>query len=575
MKRYEISWKSLRAAGFCLLAAGALAACDSEEFVRDAGTMPASPDGTPVGALYAEGGFVSDAQDFSISENTNASVVYRLNIPAAADVTVTLAVGTQEDVDAYNDAKGLQDNDGNLGGFKRYRLLPGTNYTLPETMTLTVPKGKTESAPLAIGLIYDKTLLPTQMGFRMKYPWMLPLQVKSIQGEIMPVTVDQVFGVGVRPANLPGTTDMMGSEIVEWKYPEDKEEPIMFIAFADCRVIDPSYAIYYGYQKAEYEYIDFGGWGFYQAKEGSTSYYPLFDVECLRPAFITYDAETKRAMLKPDPDLMYPLTHQGRYLDPARNRHIKLCVSVETEAKSVVGLCNLDDETRASLVWQISDFVKKYNLDGVSLNDKGANYAAEGAPAVDKASYTKFLKALREALGSDKLILVSYDADENSALYEEHDGLRAGDYIDFAWWGTENKLCTPYAAVPTVKPIAGLAKSKFAPIAGNAVDTPEYQEFWQTFDEMTFESLALIALRDLYDKGECPVCVFLGILPRIQGFNENNQFVIPVAFGSIPLHESDMNTKPGWASQGFLTMETVTPPWLDGGGAYGAGLKDW
>ena len=393
MKRYEISWKSLRAAGLCLLAAGAFAACDDPEFVRDAGTLPGTPDGTPVGALYARGGFASDAQDFSIAANADVAVVYRLNIPAAEDVTVTLAVGTQEDVDAYNDANGLTDFTGNLGGFKRYRLLPETNYTLPETMTLTVPKGKTESAPLAIGLIYDKTLLPSRDGFRMKYPWMLPLQVKSIQGEITPVTVDQVFGVGVRPANLPGTSDDMGMEITEWKYP--KEEPITFITFADCRIVDPSYAIYYGYQKAEYEYLDFGGWGFYQAKDGSLSNYPLFDVECLRPAFITSDAETKQAMLKPDPDLMYPLTHQGRYLDPVRNRHMKLCVSVETEAKSVVGLCNLDDEARAGLVWQIGDFVKKYNLDGVSLNDAGANYAAADAPAVDKASYTKFLKDLR------------------------------------------------------------------------------------------------------------------------------------------------------------------------------------
>lgn len=570
MKRNEIIWKSLRAAGFGLLATGAvmLAACDGEEFVRDAGAMPASPDGTPVGALYAQGGFATDVHDYAIGADATAAVVYRLNIPAPEDVTVTLAVGTQEDIDAYNDAKGLKDITGNHGGLKRYRLLPPSNYTLPETMTLTVPAGKTESAPLTIGLIYDKTLLPSQEGFRMKYPWMLPLQVVNVQGEVAPIVTDQVFGVGVRPANMPGVNSMMGAEI-EWKYPEEKKEPISFIAFADCRVVDPSYTIYYGYQTSEYEYVDFGGWGYCQEKEGSASYYPMFDVECLRPAFISYDAEKRQAVLKPDPDLMYPLTHQGRYLDPVRNRHIKLCVSIETQPRSLSGLCNLDDEGRASLVWQISNFVEKYRLDGVSLDDKGANYAAEGAPAVDKASYTKFLKALREALGGDKLILVSYDADENSALYEEHDGLRAGDYIDFAWWGTENKLCTPYATVPTVRPIAGLDKSKFAPIAGNAVDTPEYQEFWQAFDETTFQSFAVIALRELYEKGECPACVYLGILGRTQGFNENNQDAIPMMLGQIPLYESDMDQIPGWVSQGFMTMEAMMPPWMDGGGAYG------
>ena len=109
--------------------------------------------------------------------------------------------------------------------------------------------------------------------------------------------------------------------------------------------------------------------------------------------------------MQTDPDLMYVLTHQERYVNPQRKLRMKICVSIETQAKSPVGLCNLSEESRASLVWQIADFVEKYDLDGVALNDKGANYAAEGAPAVDKSSCTKFLKALREALGNDKLIL--------------------------------------------------------------------------------------------------------------------------------------------------------------------------
>ena len=571
MKRYEISWKSLRAAGLCLLAAGALAACDSEEFVRDAGTMPASPDGTPVGALYAQGGFVSDAQDFSISENTNAEVVYRLNLPAKEDVTITLAVGTQEDVDAYNDAKGLQDIDGNLGGFKRYRLLPETNYTLPETMTLTVPKGKTESAPLSVGLIYDENLLTSYDKRRMLHPWMLPLQVKSVQGGVLPLIADQVFLVGVRPGNQPDTKDMNGDP-AEWQYPEEKGFG-KFITFADCREMDPSYIIYYGCTTMMYEYVDMGGFGWVDVNPEYTKCYTMFDVGCLRPAFIAYNADMQCASLEIDVDLMYPLTHQGRYLDPLRDRHIKVCVSVESKAKSVVGLCNLDDENRALLVWQIANMVEKYGLDGVALNDAGVDYASEKAPAVDKASYTKFLKALREALGGDKLILLSYDADENSALYEEHDGLRAGDYIDYAWWGTENEFCTPYADVPTVQPIAGLPVSRFCPMAGNAVDTPEYAKMWTEMDDFGWP-LAVSKGKELHLQGQFPIGVYLGIRPYTQNFCEWNMRIIPETMPTAFLLETDFDQIPGGIAMGLAGQDQLsTGPW--GQGSYGAGLKDW
>lgn len=565
MKRKNELRIRLRAAGFVLLGAAAalLAGCEGEEFVRDSGEMPLPTEGTPVGALYAKDYYNTEIQNYAINSDKTVSVVYRLDYPADEDVTVTLAIGTQEDVDAYNDAKGLEDDRGNLGGCKRYRLLPETNYTLPGSLTLTVPKGQTESAPLSIDVIYDRTLLQDMNQLRMNYPWMLPLQVESVQGDILPLVADQQFGIGIIPGNMASMTNSWFMEC-EWKTFEEKQKPFKSIAFADCRVINPSYIIYYGLQESKY--VDNGRW---MAEDESTiSCYPLFEVECLRPLFITQDDVTQNATLQPDPDLMYVLTHQGRYVDPQRKLGIKICVSVEIAPKSVCGLCNLSEENQSSLAWQIANFVEKYGLDGVALNDKGANYTAEDAPAVDKSSYTKFLKALREAMGADKLILLSYDADENSALYEAHDGLQAGDYIDYAWWGTENVICTPYDPESTVRPIAGLDKSRFIPMAGNAVDTPEFKAFW---DDMT--EAGLTQLKTLYDKGDCPGIVYLGILARTQNFAENYQGTIPMYMGMIPLHESDMMTKPGWIGVGFLTMETMMPEWT--GGAYGAGLKDW
>ena len=102
MKRNNELRIRLRAAGFGLLGAAAVlfTGCEDEEFVRDGGEMPLPAGETPTGALYAEGGYDPELQDFAISQDEVVSVVYRLNYPAAEDVTVTLSVGTQEDVDA-------------------------------------------------------------------------------------------------------------------------------------------------------------------------------------------------------------------------------------------------------------------------------------------------------------------------------------------------------------------------------------------------------------------------------------------------------------------------------------------
>ena len=490
-------------------------------------------------------------------------MVYRLDFPAKEDVTVTFSVGTQEDVDAYNDAKGLVDitNQPN-GGCDRYKLLPESNYTLPATLTLTVPQGETESAPLSIEVLYDETLLNGRFGMMLQ-PWMLPLCVDRVEGAVAPLVTDQMLGIGIRPADVGNYAI---KEPVEMGMADAKKDsPFYGIAFADCRVINPQLVLNANYSIFEYykeKPTD------RRCKRRNYQYWPFFDVECLRPLFIAQDAATQGAVLQTDPDLMYVLTHQERYVNPQRKLRMKICVSIETQAKSPVGLCNLSEESRASLVWQIADFVKKYGLDGVALNDKGANYAAEGAPAVDKSSCTKFLKALREAMGDDKLILLSYDVDEHSALYEAHDGLQAGDYIDYAWWGTENELCTPYDPESTVPPIAGLDKSQFIPMAGNAVDTPEFMALWNDMN-MT----GIYQMCDLYDRGECPGLVYLGLVPRTQNFAEYFQGQIPMCMGIIPLHESDMGMTPGWLGIGFLTKETMEPAW--GVGGYGAGLKDW
>lgn len=558
MKRKNELRIRLRAAGLSLLGAAAvlLAGCEGEEFVRDGGEMPLPAGDTPTGALYVQGTYNPELTEYALDEERTVPVVYRLDFPAEEDVTVTLSVGTQEDVDAYNDAKGLVDitNQPN-GGCDRYKLLPESNYTLPASLTLTVPKGKTESEPLAVEILYDETLLNGRFGMMLQ-PWMLPLRVDRIEGAVAPLVKDQMLGIGIRPADygfyISGEPVEMGMADAK------KNSPFYGIAFADCRVINPQlvlnayYSVFEFYKEKPTDR---------RCKTRNFQYWPFFDVECLRPLFIARDAATQDAALQADPDLMYVLTHQERYVDPQRRQGMKICVSIETQAKSAVGLCNLSAENRASLVWQIADFVKKYGLDGVALNDKGANYAAEGAPAVDKASFTKFLKALREALGPDRLILLSYDADEDAALYEAHDGLQAGEYLDYAWWSTENVKCTLGTGEAEVRPIIGLPTDRFSPLSVLTVDTPEYQNIIMEIGSMEAQ--------EHYDAGEYRICVWLDIPAHRQDFTEGAAPGLCQNWGNLPLHEGNSKVE-GLASQGDFE-----PNKLAYGSYFGGGLKDW
>lgn len=559
MKRKNELRIRLRAAGFGLLGAAAvlLAGCEGEEFVRDGGEMPLPAGDTPTGALYVQGAYDPELTEYALDEDRSVSVVYRLDFPAKEDVTVTLSVGTQEDVDAYNDAKGLENIDYKPnGGCDRYKLLPESNYVLPAALTLTVPRGRSESEPLVIEVLYDETLLNGLFGMMLQ-PWMLPLCVDRIEGAVAPLVTDQMLGIGIRPADIGNYATM---EPVELGMADAKKDsPFYGIAFADCRVINPQLVLNAWYSIFEYYKEDPSD---RRCKRRNYQYWPFFDVECLRPLFIAQNDATQEAVLQTDPDLMYVLTHQERYVNPQRKLRMKICVSIETQAKSPVGLCNLSEENRASLVWQIADFVKRYGLDGVALNDKGANYSAEGAPAVDKSSYTKFLKALREALGDDKLILLSYDADENSALYEAHDGLQAGEYLDYAWWGTENVRCTLGTGESEVRPIAGLPADRFGPVSVRVVNTPEYESF-------IYQDLGAMDAKERYDAGEFRICVWLDIPAYQQDYTEFHSYELCQNWGYLPVQEGSSREE-GWASQG-----SFDPQLLAYGGFYGGGLKDW
>ena len=120
-----------------------------------------------------------------------------------------------------------------------------------------------------------------------------------------------------------------------------------------------------------------------------------------------------------------------------------------------------------------------------------SSYGINGHPATNATSYPKLIKALRESLGKTKLITVTITGDPAGSLASEAAGIRAGEYIDYAWTWVNTKIMNPWEDSSIEKPIAGLDKSQYG-----GFSTDEY-----TFDYENDESYPETLREKLYDKG--------------------------------------------------------------------------
>lgn len=168
---------------------------------------------------------------------------------------------------------------------------------------------------------------------------------------------------------------------------------------------------------------------------------------------------------------------------------IKRCVTLKAEGTGL-GFCNLTDEQITAFVAEVKKLAN-YRVDGINLMDEGAEYGINGHPAANATSYPKLIKALRESLGKTKLITVTITGDPAGSLASEAAGIRAGEYIDYAWTWVNTKIMNPWEDSSIEKPIAGLDKSQYG-----GFSTDEY-----TFDYENDESYPETLREKLYDKG--------------------------------------------------------------------------
>ena len=151
---------------------------------------------------------------------------------------------------------------------------------------------------------------------------------------------------------------------------------------------------------------------------------------------LDYDSSSGRALLNLGNDMRYVLDHIDKYIRPLQDKGRKVCICLEGGG-SGLGFCNLTDTQIEDFVAQVKEVITAYELDGVNFWDRNAGYGKEGMPAMNTTSYPKLIKAMREALGNDKLVtLTDYEA-PTEYFWDTGatGGIEVGQYLDYAWSG--------------------------------------------------------------------------------------------------------------------------------------------
>lgn len=396
-----------------LLAAGALAAsCTDEEFVRTGGTQPDEEGMNGISAdVYRPG---KTDNRFLVSEAEGSDMLrVRLSQAARQAATLTLAVDAAK-VESYNTQNGTD-----------FEAFPAENVAF--VYEKTIAAGAKESADLTVDI---------QRGTAEKGRYLLPvtIEVAGLGDEVSTLTYYYVVLI-LEPAQ-EGVLDPWDFKVVSYVNTETMQ-PIIATKFS-------------------VDFID-------QFTGDERRDITCVDIVCLRPSKIV--RKYGSATLELGEDLQYVLDNREQYVVPVQKLGRKVLVCING------GFRNLSDAEIEDLVYRIKYTTDKYDLDGVNFLEMDAAYR-EDEPALDAASYSKLIKATKEALGTEKLVTVACDAESTADLAEARNGIEAGQYIDYAWCGIIDQLEDPYNDAESVlKPIAGLEQSKWGSLTLNIHDT--------------------------------------------------------------------------------------------------------
>lgn len=413
----------------CTAALAGLTACDADTVEQQGGKLPDKEPLETVSGMLRSGNSSEKTIDVLLTEGSGGFVMRNFYFQQTKPASDGLSL------DAWIDATLLDDY--NAAEEVERTLLPEANYEFPDGKALDLSPEAQRSALKRIK--FSATGLAAG-------EYVLPLTVAGQDAPDANKTL--YYNVSVRQ---PYTDE----------YALHDGHDLFFVFYINTNDFQPLLAQDYIMRK--------------KLARGTTVawYDAVGNIINLRTVMLDYDATTGRALLNLGNDMRYVLDHAVKYIRPLQEHGSKVCISIEGCGKGL-GFCNLTDGQIVDFVAQVKTVVEEFGIDGINLWDRGSEYGKEGMPAMNTASYPKLIKALREALGREKLLTVTVYEEPTSTFWDTQatGGIAVGDYIDYAWSGYNRESEAPQVLDPwhpelayvsdyTQKPIANLPKERY------------------------------------------------------------------------------------------------------------------
>ena len=374
---------------------------------------------------------------FTYDENGSAEKdVYVLaNKPVKSNFTVDLTSAGEDFVREYSEAKDVE-----------YELLPAAFYRFASGDYIDVQRGSEKSQVNKLTIYSTNTLGNVLEPGR----YLLPIVATSFTQDLNDSTI--IVDVTIREK----FEDPDGFELYTG-------EDMFTVFYLNTSVYDPRLA-YDMVLRTNYA-------------DASAPQYGLGNIVNLRTSSVDYDESTGKVSVMPSADMRYILEHWTERVLPVQETGRKVCLCIEGGGMGI-GFCNFSDSQIEDFVSSVKRLVDNYWVDGINLWDRNAGYdkaVENGFPDMNKTSYPKLIKALREALGEDKLLTLT-DYEEPTEYFHDVEamgGIEPGQYLDYAWSGycSENEPVQivdpwhqgqkPVSELHPRKPIAGLSPERY------------------------------------------------------------------------------------------------------------------
>lgn len=532
-----------------LLAATVLAgftACETDSVEQSGGKLPDKEEIENVYGILRCSSSCENTVDMILTEGNGFlvnGVYFEQTKPVSGNVSIQLQID-ESVIEAYNTLTGVERT-----------LLPESNYEFVKGNTLEISANGKQSAMkqikfLAEGLAVGEYVLPITIG-------------EQEQGNVLRDNIIY-FNITIREPFV-GDYPLDQAKF----YPEEGDgnatEPILMVFYINTKDYDPRLVT-----------------DFYLTKKKRRPSQELWtravgNIVNLRTVTLKYDEASGRALLDLGSDMTHVLSRASTYIWPIQETERKVCLSLEGGGTGL-GFCNLTDEQIADFVAQVKTVVETYNLDGINLWDRNSGYGKEGMPEMNTTSYPKLIKAMREALGTNKLLTVT-DHEEPTEYFwdtEATGNIAVGDYLDYAWSGYNSgsevtQICDPWhpndveVSKYTHKPFAGLDPSKYG-----CINAPWYKDK----DPSELKDRENIYRWRAAGNKQSQILVFQDLMTRLQNEYESSG----QSYGEACLYFAD-DGKTGTSllaySNNYMQVTSNLMFLPDGKIGYGKWLKDW